>query len=340
MITPTHFLRAVQTRTAHQRLPRSTRRVLLCLLAPLVASAAACDKVKDRLRAAARPSGDPAWQQDSTTVARHPNVLFRVVRSRDTTFISPIATIGGEGMRALNMIDRGWRYFDLAYLQAGMKVTPYRDGVGLATLALSRGMWEGSALDTLGCDILVPKALASIPAGAELATSEKVSTAGRGLLSDGDLQAALGGIPNLIAPAAGVAPSIMPRFRREVHVVGMKPDGPSTIVAIYDDPEQLSDTAQPMTERPRHLIVVLDKSVYGYKPSYVYKTVGNARDLPRRRFLGALDTDGDGQSELLFGVQHNASFYSLVTYALRWEGDRWRESFAFEKSPCQQRRIE
>lgn len=307
---------------------------------PLVASTAACDKVKDRLRAAARPAGDPAWQQDSSTVSQHPNVLYRVVRSRDTTYISPIATIGGSGMRALNMLDRGWRYFDLAYLQAGMKVTPYRDGVGLAPLALSRGMWEGSALDTLGCDILVPKALVTIPQGAELATSETVSTAGRGSITEGELQAALAGIPNLIAPAAGVAPSIMPRFRRDVHVIAMKPGGPSTIIAIYNDPEQLSDTAQPMTQRPRHLIVVLDKSVYGYKPSYVYKTVGNARDLPRRRFLGALDTDGDGQSELLFGVPNSAAFFTLVTYALRWEGDRWRESFAFEKSPCQQRRIE
>lgn len=316
------------------------RRIILALLAPLVASAAACDKVKDRLRAAARPAGDPAWQQDSATVSQHPNVLFRVVRSRDTTFISPIATLGSSGIRALNMFDRGWRYFDLAYLQAGMKVTPYRDGVGLPTLSLSRGMWEGSALDTLGCDILVPKALAAIPDGVELATSAQVSAAGRGTLTDGALQEALAGIPNLIAPAAGVAPSIMPRYRRNVHVVARSANGPSTIIVIYDDPEQLSDTAQPMTQRPRHLIVILDKGVYGYKPSYVYKSVANARDLPRRRFLGAIDTENDGQSELLFGVQGTVPYRSLVTYGLRWEVDRWQENFKFEKSPCQQRRLE
>lgn len=334
---PPHLSRIAPVRFAPARI---ARRLLLCVLAPIVASTAACDKVKDRLRAAAQPAGDPTWQRDSATVAQHPNVLFRVIRSRDTTYISPVATLGVSGIRGLNMFDRGWRYFDLAYLQAGMKVTPYRDGSGLTTLALARGMWEGSALDTLGCDILVPKALAAIPAGSELATSEHVSTAGRGTITDGELQAALAGIPNLIAPAAGVAPSIMPRFRRDVHVVATKPGGPSTIIAIYNDPEQLPDSVEPMTQRPRHLIVVLDKSIYGYKPSYVYKTVANVRDLPRRRFLGAIDTDGDGVSELLFGVQHPAAFYSLTTYALRFEVDQWRQSFVFEKAPCQQRRIE
>jgi len=310
------------------------RRLRLLALLPLTALGGGCDMVKSRIKNAAKQAADPTWQSDSGLVAGHPNVLFRVVRSGDSTFISPIATVNGA-TRRLVLRDRGWRYFDLTYLQAGMKVTPYRDGEALPEVTLRRGMWEGSALDTLGCPVLVPKAILDLPAGVEVVTSAPAAAAGRGPTSDGEVQSALAGIANLVAPPAGVPPSMISRYQRTVHVVSRAKGEASTIVAVYDDPEVVPDTLNPLTARPRHLIVILDKSVYGYKPGYVYKTVANAQDLPRRRFLGAVDIDGDGVSELLFGVQDTRPRTSLVTYALQFEVNRWRDSFKYELSPCQ-----
>lgn len=307
------------------------RRRLLALSLPVLALLGACDRVKNALRA---NPGDPVWQGDSALLASKPTVLFRVVRGKAGTRIIPIATAGKGGFGPMLMGDRGWRLFDLEYLHGGHRVLPIRDGDLLPSVAIDRGMWEGSPLDTVsGCQLLPPAAQVALPGDVQLvASGERLPAAGVSPLSAGEREAALASIATLIAPSAGVAPSVIGRYARNVYVVPTGASRSETIVVTYDDPESLPDSLPPIAQRPRQLVVVLDKGVYGYKPTYVFKTVGNAKDMPRRRFLGAFDANADGKAELFFGLQDPR--WTLVTYALRWEVDAWHEGFKYERGRC------
>jgi hypothetical protein len=192
-------------------------RVLPLGLALLGAACDTAERVKNALRA---DQGDPVWQGDSTLLATHPEVLFRVTRDSAGPRIVPLATMGSQGFRLLTLSDRGWRAFDLDYLHSGKPLTPYRDGRALPPVASTRGMWEGAPLDTIrGCSIMLPSAAASIPADVELFSSGvRPRPTPVAALSAGDLQAALDAIPMLIAPAAGISPSLITRYQRVVHV--------------------------------------------------------------------------------------------------------------------------
>lgn len=290
-----------------------------------------CDRVKRTLRP---PTGDPVWQGDSSLIAGKPTVLFRVVREKTGDRIIPIATAGSGGFEPMVMGDRGWRLFDLEYLYSGNRVAPVRDGLVGAPLVITRGMWEGAALDTIqGCQLMPPAARVDVPADVQLVVSgDRLRPAGVTPLSAGERDAALATIPTLIAPSAGVPPSLIGKYTRNVYVVPTGASRTETIVVTYDDPDVLPDSVPPIAQRPRELIVVLDKGVYGFKPTYVFKTVGNNKDLPRRKFLGAFDADADGKAELFFGLQDPK--WVLVTYALRWEIDAWHEGFKYERGRC------
>ncbi len=295
---------------------------------------AACDpteRVKNALRA---DQGDRVWQRDSTLLANHPAVLFRVTREGAGARVVPLAAMGPQGLRLLSLSDRAWRAFDLDYLFGGNSLTPYRAGRSLTPVTSTRGMWEGAPLDTIpGCAILLPGAVASIPDGVEFFTSgprpplQPVSP-----LSAGELEAALNMIPTLIAPAAGIGMSILPRYRRNVHVAETGTGSRPTIVVVYDDPEVVADNVLQRGERPRHLVVVMDKGVYGYRPTFTYSTLGNKRSPPRFRYLDHIDVDGDGKSELFFGLGIKGA--PLYTIALRFETDAWREVLRYKKQRC------
>ncbi|HCT56592.1 MAG TPA: hypothetical protein DGD08_05185 [Gemmatimonas aurantiaca] len=302
------------------------------MLPLLFAGVTSCDRVKTALNP---PQVDTYWQSDSTFLASKPTVLFRVDRSGNLPRLIPIATVGAKGLRSLGMTSRGWRAFDIDYLHSNATFTPYRYGEPLSAVRSTRGMWEGEPLDTLPCPSPLPAALASIDSRVELLTSGGTPLARPHMtsLSDGELQGVLSTVNTLVAPTAGISLSRMSRYQRNVYAVATGASTRPTVIVTYDDPEALPDSATRITERPRHLMVVLDKGVYGYKPSYTYSDVSSSRIQPRRKFLGALDADGDGKAELYFGVQ--LPQFPLVTYAYGYEGDTWLEVFKYERGRCQ-----
>lgn len=322
------------------RLPSQLRR--LCRptigLGLLALSTSACDRIKGTLKGSLETGqSDPAWQGDSALIASRPSVLYRVVREGSGGARAiPIATMGERGFRPLALSNRGWRAFDLTFLQAGAPLAPYRANDPLPPVASTRGMWEGAPLDTIDrCNVILPAALVSVPDGVELMTSgERPLRPAPIGMSDGAVQQALEKIPTLIAPTSGVPLSLISRYRRQVYIGATGASDVPTIVVTYDDPEVVPDSvpAYP-TPRPRQFIVVMDKGLYGYKPSYTFTTLGNSQTPPRRKFLGFLDADGDGKSELFFGIQNPK--FPLVTYALRFRADAWVESFKYERQRCQ-----
>ncbi|MEO7522034.1 MAG: hypothetical protein ABIW79_09480 [Gemmatimonas sp.] len=295
-----------------------------------------CEKIKASIRPA--PTGDAQWQADSSLLASNPDFLFRVRRLNGDVRVVPLTTIGAQGFRPLYFGNRGWRAFDLEYLQKGLKLNTYNDGRVVGKVELTMGMWETSPLDTIpGCAVIAPAARAAVANGVTFLTNGKRGTP-RPVrpLGAGELQAALQTVTTLIAPTTGVSGSMLAKYQREVHVVASGASDWPTIVVVYDDAESLPDSIAPMGQRPRHLIVILDRGRYGYRPSYTYSTVSNRRSPPRYVFLDYLDVDDDGRAELFFGLREPPNpVFALYTYVLHFENDAWREKLRYEARQCQ-----
>ncbi len=297
-----------------------------------------CDRVKNALH----PSGpDLRWQSDSTLLASDPGVVFRLVHDNDNnTLIFPIGTIGGSGARELKLSRRGWSAFDLKYLHSAAQVVVTRNGRATSDMLRHRGFWEPQALDTMlvrACrpGVPIPFALAEVRGNkAFIATNAPpVPLKYSAQISEGELRSALSAIPLLIAPTVGISPTQLARYERRVSQVVSAAGPHPTLVVSYDDPIAAPDSLLPMTERPRQFIVVLDKGVYGYKPSWTYKTLGNMRDVAPLRFLDALDVNGDGLVELFFGLRDAPN--AINTRILRFETDAWRDMLEFwPRTPC------
>lgn len=307
--------------------------IRLGILSACVGVLAGCDQIKSRLYP---PPVDAGWQADSTFLAQSPTLLLRAVRTGGGAQAVPIASVGTRGVRALSLTGRGWRALDVQMLYAGRSFVPYRGSVPLSPVTSQRGMWEGPPLDSVpGCRLLHPAAAVPVPEGVDLFTSGatplRVSS---NRLGDGELQAVLNVVATLVAPTAGVSLSQMAKYRRTVAVVGTGATASPTIVVSFEDPEELPDSATRLAERPRQLILVLDKGVYGYRPSLTLKDVTPARMAPRRRFLGALDADGDGKSELYFGLSERIERGELVTYSYRFVGDTWIADWEYVRARC------
>jgi hypothetical protein len=318
----------------HFRSPGPCRRVLTAATVALLAtSLSACDKIRSTLYP---PQTDSGWQNDSTLLAQSPTILFRAVRTPEGTRAVPIASMGAKGLQALSLTARGWRALDVQMLHAGHSLVPYRGGLPLSPVQSTRGMWEGVTLDSLpGCRQMLPAAALAVPEGVELLTSGSTPLRGQpGALGDGELQEVLNVVTTLVAPSAGVPLSQMSKYRRSVSVVGTGATRSPTIVVTYEDPQQLPDSATRLAERPRQLIIVLDKGPYGYKQSLTLTDVSATRMSPRRRFLGALDADGDGRSELYFGLADSIPRGELVTFTYRFTGDVWIADWEYSRTRC------
>lgn len=292
-----------------------------------------CDRLKSALQEPA--AGDPVWQADSSLIAKAPPMLFRVLRKQSGDQVVPIATIGEKGFQPLYLSNRGWRALDLQALHSGVTLTALRGSAAIGTVRITRGMWEGGTpLDSIqGCRVIVPGARAQVPDGVELLVSGAQPPRPAGSGSDGAFGQTLETITTLVAPTLGIPMSAMPRYRRQVHVVPTGATTQPTLVVIYDDPEVVPDSVPVFPQpRPRQLIVVLDKGIYGYKPSHTFSTLGNRQSPPRRRFLGAVDVDDDGKAELLFGLQDPRA--ELVTIGLRFRVEAWDPSFTYERLRC------
>ena len=315
------------------RILRPSRAVSTGAVAMCALSLAACDAVKGKLYPEAVDRG---WQSDSTLLAASPAVLMRVVRGKEGTRAVPLATIDGKGVHTLSLTPRGWRALDVQLLHEGRRFVPYRGSEPLGAIVSRRGMWEGATLDSLPrCSQMLPAAAVAVPDGVELLTSgSKALPVRANGLATGELDRVLSVVSTLVAPSAGVPMSKMSRYRRTVQVVGTGATASPTIVVTYSDPQELPEGASRMAERPRQLVLVLDKGAYGYRPSLTLADVSAARLTPRRRFLGALDTDGDGRAELFFGFGENVARGELATFSYRFSGDAWIADWEYLRTRC------
>jgi len=312
-------------------------RLLHCLgLAAAVFSATSCSKERIKQALNVPTGGDPTWEADSTLLASKPEVLFRVLQTKNGAEVVPLATIGKGGFRELHMYNRGWRAFDLDYLHSGHTLTQYRDGRSLGSIPTKRGMWldGGEPFDSIpGCQILLPSATVGLAEKVQLVTSgTRPPLKPAASVSEREIQEALSRIPTLVAPLKGIPGAMLPKYSRVIHQINNGSGGRPTIIITYDDPEIVPDSLIRDLSRPRQLIVFLDYGVYGYKTTYVYSTLGNRTSPPRLRYLDYLDLDDDGVPEVLFGI--SIAQYPLYTVVLHRQVDEWKELARYNHSRC------
>jgi hypothetical protein len=309
----------------------------LVLLA-LLGAATGCDRVRELAAngGGAPPSSDPAtaqWRTDSTFLANGPGMLFRVVRSETGTRAIPLTRLGRD-FGVLGLGPRGWRAFDVAYLYGGRPFTPLRTGTPLPAITSRRGMWEGDPLDSLpGCRFLLPGADVTVPDGVELLVAGRPPRfLPAAALSAAAVDDALQTLTTLVAPSAGIGMAALRQFRRTLHVVPAGASGRPALLALYQDPRPLPDSTDRLTLSPRFLAVLLEPGAYGFRAAWQYSTQGVPGAPPALEFLGYLDADGDGGTELFFGAAD--ARVPLHLLVLRHDGTRWVESMRSARGRC------
>ncbi|MGV3709786.1 MAG: hypothetical protein ACO1Q7_13205 [Gemmatimonas sp.] len=298
--------------------------------------ATGCKDVRDKLdeRLYAKPDLS-LWTRDSTLAVSKPPVLLRVIRKGDNQYLLPIALLDKATPTTLRMTKRGWAIMDINLFFSGNEVTPVRDGFALASVPMTRGMWENpsSPLDTIpGCQgATLPLGLAPLPPGTQLAVANFKLPSGMQTLSQGEIEDAIREVPLLVTPTAQVSAAQLANYTRTIHQIPRVKGSPAILLSYHDE-RPITDTSVVGQRRPRHLQIILEKGVYTYRPSWVYSTTGGKTDKPLLRFLDILDADGDGNSEIFFyvEVQPGISF----TLAYRQKNDTWVEYWRRSPARC------
>lgn len=287
------------------------------------------DKINDRLYP---PAPDGGWTVDSAFLAANPALLFRVIDKGGLRYALPISTLG-SGPHTIHMSQRGWKALDTKYMWSNRELQPVRDGQPGEPVSLSRGMWENPSyqLDTARfCGNFVPVAQLVKDIGVDFYTINFKAKTGAVSLEGGALQAAIDQVPTLVTPPLGVSAAMLARYKRTLHQITRVGASPS-ILLEYNDPDPVLDTGSTRGKRPRQLIIVLDKGVYGYKPSWVYSTTKMPqKDQSAIRFLDAIDMSGDGTPELLFTYE---SFPRYTLVYKQWN-DTWRRVWEHNGRAC------
>lgn len=287
-----------------------------------------CEKVKSKLYPEVAPEVDQSWVRDSTMVAKGPPILFRVIKKDDRRLLIPIATLRNSKVSLLRMSKRGWNYLDIRAFAEGSVITPVQNGLAGAPVKVQQRMWENAAapLDSIaGCPNMIPVIRAPMPAGLELAVINYELPKGLKTMSDAQMSEALSRIPNLVTPTLGIRPALLERYTRSVHQL-LRKDGEPALIAEYHDDSESSDTTVVGKRRPRHIVIVMEKGMYGYRPGWVYSSTGAYSDRPALRFLDSFDIDGDGNSEMFFRVEVPTGWSYTLAFKQRngvWE-EIWR----------------
>lgn len=288
----------------------------------------ACSGLKDKIdKKLYAEDGGKAWRQDSVLMYSSPPVLFRIIHKGDKQLLFPIALLSKSPPSTLRMATRrGWSLLDISMMFEGHEVTPVREGFALPPVKMQRGMWEISsqALDSLpGCkSTMIPVGLLSAPSGTELLVANYKLPTGMKVLSPGEIQDAIRNVPLLVTPTVQISSAQLSEYTASVHQiprVGAEP----AILMEYHDFRPVTDTSVVAQRRPRHLFIVLEKGVYGYRPSWTYTTTGSKTDRPILRLLDIMDLDMDGRAEIVF--QYELAPGVSYTMAYQQWNDTWRE---------------
>lgn len=317
----------------------SQRRFLTFAVPVTALLAAGCKGMRDNLDSKLYAAADQTgWTRDSIFVSSKPPVLFRVYRKGPSQYIYPIASLGKAPPTTLRLATkRGWGFFDIKLLFEGSDVTPIQNGAGGSPVKTLRGMWEVPAipLDTLpGCPgATLPMGLVSVPEGTELVVANYKLPTGLKLLSPGELQEAIREVPLLVLPTVQISGEQLAEYSRSVRQVPRAGADPAILLEYHNESTR-TDTSVVGQRRPKHVVIVLEKGVYGYRPSWVYKTTGKVNDLPILRLLDVVDADMDGRAEIFFYVK--VSLVDSYVLAFREGNDTWMEYWRRSPARCDQ----
>jgi hypothetical protein len=118
---------------------------------------------------------------------------------------------------------------------------------------------------------------------------------------------------------------VLSTYVRDVQQLNTGVAATPTLLAIYTDTVRVSDSTRTISQRPKQFVVVLDRGLYGFKPTYLFSTLGTPETPPPMEWLGYVDIDHDGRAELFLGSRRDATH--PTTIALRFATDAWIESF-------------
>jgi hypothetical protein len=297
----------------------------------LVAITTGCERLKNEFFG---PSAAAIrYEADTLLLKSEPPMLFRVVPTGNggaRAFPIAVGTAGGVSM--LRLSDRAWREFDAAYFRSGKSLSVVRDGKAAGELRLVRGMWDPATqpLDSFpGCAIVIPVAI-GLYQGVEEGEVAFVRQGALGTAATrADVNAALANLSTLVAPSQGITVGELDKYRRRAFAVPNTTSGSEAVVAIYDDPV---DTPPEQRKRPKQVIVVLEKSAFGYRPSFTRSTKAGPTDDPSWRLLDWGDLTGDGTPELIFGLDVPEA--RLSTVVLGYSAGEWRELMRRGEGRC------
>ncbi len=303
--------------------------ILLLVLAAVASTA--CERLKDELFG--QSAAALRYEADTLLMKSEPPLLFRVVPTENGgARIFPIAAGTGSGVQMLRLSDRAWREFDVAYFRSGKSIPIVREGRRAGELRILRGMWDPTVQASEafeGCAIVIPAAIGLYSGGdnGELAVIRPDSLV-RGV-QPANVEQAIANINTLVAPSQGISMTELANYRRRAFSVPNRETGFESVVAIYDDPATLPPEKR---TRPRQLIVVLDKSPYGYRPSFTFATKAGPTDEPAWRLLDWVDLTGDGTPELVFGLDMPEA--KLSTIVVGYSAGEWRELMRRGEGRC------
>lgn len=297
----------------------------------LAIAGSGCARLKDEFLG--ESAAEMRYEADTLLLKSEPPLLFRIVPTDNGgARVFPIAAGTGNGVQMLRLSDRAWREFDQAFFRSGKLLPLIHQGASAGDLRIVRGMWDppSQPIDSFpGCAIVIPVAIGLY----EKDASFEVAIARPGRPGTprqrANVDEALANVSTLIGPSQGVSVSELAEYRRRAFVVPNMVSQADAVVAIYDDTKEIPPDKR---RRPKQLVVVLERSPYGFRPSFIFATRGGPTDEPPWRLLDWGDLTGDGTPELIFGLDLPQA--RLSTIVVGYSAGEWRELMRRGEGRC------